>query len=538
MRTMTYAGKPFADFSCYFDTSQVFRKPAKRVNAYGIPAHNGNYLISDKTYDNVTIMFNCYIKDNYEQNYSDIINFLNSFDTYQRLETSAEPNIYRMALLHASVEPDMGQFLKDGQFTIEFDCMPQEFLKTGDTEISGDGVYFNRTDNPLVLDNTSGSMIVQGVEGILEPTQNRSGAKPWAITGKTSVSVENTNGLTTDTYAVSFHTGKNLLNYPVWKTDGITGGSATWSNNGVKLTANSTDCYTNYQSSTFPSGARISVTQGDVLIMTWELSGTANGDAYIFGNAGTTSMAQTSASSRYLTYTVPSGITYVTFRVGVRGNGNSLTYSNIMIRKNNTEGSFEEYGTTGLSTIYGGKYVLNGNYIDVTMDVIEYYNGQTIGEPWLSSLDTYSAGATPTTGAKVVYTLPTPITYHFDQSFFTLLSGTNTLTTDASNVRARGTEPSEVVNPTYMDAQPILKFSGAAGFYINGQRFQASASAIYPLYVDCETMDAYAIVDGQKIDQNHKITLPDNLVKLTKGTNYLSATTADKVKVIPRWWRL
>lgn len=538
MRTMTFAGTSLSDFACYWDTSQVFRKPAKRVNSYGIPAHNGDYIISDRTYDNVTIMFNCYIKDDYEQNYSDLVNFLNSFDTYQRLETSAEPNIYRMAILHASIEPEMGQFLKDGQFTIEFDCMPQEFLKTGDSEVSDDGVSFNRTGNPLALDNTSGSMIVQGVEGILEPSQDRSGAKPWAITGKTSVTVTNTNGLTTDTYAVSFHTGKNLLNYPVWKTDGITGGSATWSNNGVVLTANSTDCYTNYQSSTFPSDARISVAEGDVLIMTWELSGTANGDVYIFGNAGTTSMAQTSASSRYLTYTVPSGITYVTYRVGVRGSGNSLTYSNIMIRKNNTEGSFEAYGTTGLSTIYGAEYVLNGNYLDVTMDVIEYYNGQTIGEPWLSSLDTYSAGATPTTGAKVVYTLPTPITYHFDQSFFTLLSGTNTLTTDASNVRARGTEPSELENPTYMDAQPILKFSGAAGFYINGQRFQASASAIYPLYVDCETMDAYAIVDGQKIDQNHKITLPDNLVKLVKGTNYISATTPNKVKIIPRWWKL
>lgn len=539
-RTLTYAGKSLTDFACYWDASQVFRKPAKRVTNYAIPAHNGDYLVNDRTYDNVTIMFNCYIKDNYEQNYSDMVNYLNSFDTYQKLETSAEPSIYRMAMLHASIEPDTGQFLKDGQFTIEFDCKPQEFLLTGDTQISCTGTSITSTGNPVVIDNTHGSFRASSVYAEFEPSQDTSGSAPWAIDGKTSVTLANTNGLTTDTYTVQFHTGKNLLNYPVWKTDGITGGSATWSNYGVKLVSSGADCYTNYNNSTFPNDARIAVSEGDELIMSWELTGTASGTVYIFGNGTTDSMAQASASDRYLTYTVPSGVTYVSYRVGVSGNGNTLTYSNIMIRKSNTDGSFEPYGTTGLSTLYGGHFrpVEIGTSVYVTMDVIEYYNGQTIGEPWLSSLDLYVEGTTPTIGAKVVYTRATPVYYTISSDSFTILNGTNTLSTDGSSVEVTGYKPAEVVNPTYMEAQPTFVFTSGATVYVNGQRIGIGYGATFPVYVDTETMDAYRIVDGLRVSVNNYANLPDDLVKLHKGTNYVNSENSSSVKMIPRWWRL
>ena len=539
MRTMTFAGKSLTDFSCFWDTSQVFRKPAKRVSSYAIPAHNGNYLIPDKSFDNVTIIINCFIKDNYEQNYSDLVNYLNSFDTYQRLETSAEPNIFRMAMLHASIEPETGQFLKDGRFTLEFDCKPQEFLVSGETEITITNPWTVLTGNPLTIDNTSGAIIQSMARVFLEPSQTRTGSAPWPITGLTEVTTTNTNGRTTDTYTVQFHTGKNLLNYPVWKTDGITGGSATWTNNGVRLTANSTDCYTNYEAAAFPTSARIAVSTGDVLIMTWELTGTAAGQAYIFGNGATSSMASAQASARYLTYTVPSGVTFVTYRVGVRGSGNSLTYSNVMIRKSNTEGSFEAYGTTGLSTIYGGDLNLHTGRLTVTMDVIEYYNGQTIGEPWLSTLDTYTPGGTPTTGAKVVYTLPTSVTYDFTLgSRFELLNGENTITTTASYFDLRYYAPAEVMNPTRMEAQPLLIIEDDGTVYINGEEVASiSNRATFPLYIDTETMDAYALVNGEMVNMNGQVTLSDDLIKLKPGSNLIYCGN-DSMKLVPRWWRL
>lgn len=67
------------------------------------------------------------------------------------------------------------------------------------------------------------------------------------------------------------------------------------------------------------------------------------------------------------------------------------------------DGTSHTYPVTLSEEIYRG-YVdmLTGEAISDMASIAEY-NGETISEPWLSSLDVYSAGATPTKGAQVVY---------------------------------------------------------------------------------------------------------------------------------------
>ena len=181
MRTLTYAGKDFSEFSCWWDGSQVFEKPAKIAQNYQIPFRNGDLIRSTEAFENVPIRFNCFIKENYEENYSELVNFLNSFDTYQRLETSAEPSIYRMAFLHAVIEPETGQFLKDGQFTIVFDCMPQEWLKSGEEEFSIDMQTNSYAGNPVTYEDVFGDSVVDSLMVEFEPQQDLHGYDyPWA----------------------------------------------------------------------------------------------------------------------------------------------------------------------------------------------------------------------------------------------------------------------------------------------------------------------------------------------------------------------
>ena len=61
-------------------------------------------------------------------------------------------------------------------------------------------------------------------------------------------------------------------------------------------------------------------------------------------------------------------------------------------------------------TVYGGYVNVETGVLTITHANIASYNGESINEPWLSSMDEYSSGATPTTGAQVVYPLTTPIT--------------------------------------------------------------------------------------------------------------------------------
>lgn len=60
--------------------------------------------------------------------------------------------------------------------------------------------------------------------------------------------------------------------------------------------------------------------------------------------------------------------------------------------------------------IYGGYVNFKTGTIVKTWGYIQSYNGEEITDEWIS----YGGGATPQTGAEVVYKLATPIEYHFD----------------------------------------------------------------------------------------------------------------------------
>lgn len=59
--------------------------------------------------------------------------------------------------------------------------------------------------------------------------------------------------------------------------------------------------------------------------------------------------------------------------------------------------------------VYQGTLDAVRQVIIATMLVIDSYNGETIGEPWISDRDEYVAGTTPSTGAQVAYTLDAPL---------------------------------------------------------------------------------------------------------------------------------
>ena len=85
-------------------------------------------------------------------------------------------------------------------------------------------------------------------------------------------------------------------------------------------------------------------------------------------------------------------------------------------------------------TVYGGSVDLCSGVGTLTMANIASYNGETIGEPWLSSMDKYVAGATPTTGAQVVYTLATPITFQLSPNQLEMLERYNTIWADEGDI--------------------------------------------------------------------------------------------------------
>ena len=83
-------------------------------------------------------------------------------------------------------------------------------------------------------------------------------------------------------------------------------------------------------------------------------------------------------------------------------------------------------------TVYGGSVDFKTG--KVTHASIASYNGETINEPWLSSIDEYVSGTTPTTGAQVVYPLTTPTELTLTPAELELIKGYNYITTNGDNI--------------------------------------------------------------------------------------------------------
>ncbi|MEE3415904.1 MAG: hypothetical protein VZR53_11110 [Prevotella sp.] len=98
-------------------------------------------------------------------------------------------------------------------------------------------------------------------------------------------------------------------------------------------------------------------------------------------------------------------------------------------------------------THYGGTLDVVSGVLTVTNANIVSYNGEIINEPWISSMDVYSAGATPTTGAQVVYPLATPQTIQLTPTAVRSLIELNNIWADTGDIingeyfKGAGTRP-------------------------------------------------------------------------------------------------
>lgn len=186
---LTYAGKRLSDFGCYWDGSQIYVRPQKIIEKYDIMGRSGDLLYTDTSkFSNIIIPFNCFIKENFRENFSALSDFLNNTDGYQVLRTTEEPDTFRQAVFHSAIVPNMGAFNHYGQFTLEFDCMPQLWIDDGCKEIqlaNGINTVYNPTYSkayPIFIVNsmssatgriTLGQTFTSG-RGLLTVTRNTS----------------------------------------------------------------------------------------------------------------------------------------------------------------------------------------------------------------------------------------------------------------------------------------------------------------------------------------------------------------------------
>lgn len=177
MDVITFNGTSFRDFNTYWDGAELFSTPSKDVTFFSIPGRNGDLSISNGRYNNVERNVNCFIRNNFRENYNSLINFLYSQEGYKRFESTKEPDVFQMAQFISQIEPTTGAFLKYGSFTLTFNFKPQKWLKMGENaiEITNAISIINPTSQtalPLIEVVGTGSITINS--SVLTLSQNTS----------------------------------------------------------------------------------------------------------------------------------------------------------------------------------------------------------------------------------------------------------------------------------------------------------------------------------------------------------------------------
>lgn len=134
MHRFIYNGKNSRDFGIVLSGEDTWKKAAPDLERKQIPGRNGDLILSNQRYNNVTLTYHAGIVHNFDKNFTAFSNFLLSSPSYHRLEDSYHPEYYRMALLEGDLNPKLTAYQREGKFDITFSCMPQMYLKSGEQQ--------------------------------------------------------------------------------------------------------------------------------------------------------------------------------------------------------------------------------------------------------------------------------------------------------------------------------------------------------------------------------------------------------------------
>ena len=156
-----YGGKNSLDFNIMIESYPSYTAAEREIQEYQVPGRSGNLVFDTGSYKNVTQEYEVCMKAaplNTHQIARAAANWLLAPGGYKKLEDSYDPEVYRMAVFSGPAEVE-NWFAKYGRVTLEFNCMPQRFLKSGDfeRELENNGAVFNPGMDALPLIRLTGS---------------------------------------------------------------------------------------------------------------------------------------------------------------------------------------------------------------------------------------------------------------------------------------------------------------------------------------------------------------------------------------------
>lgn len=134
MGVVIFNGISSQDYGIQVEHPPGYQTPARDYEVIHIPGRNGDLVIDNGSYQNVTRSYQIAV-GSLEKDFTGMANviaeWLHSASGYARLEDSYEPEYYRMAMYQDEAEIE-NIMQHAGRASIDFNCKPQRFLKSGE----------------------------------------------------------------------------------------------------------------------------------------------------------------------------------------------------------------------------------------------------------------------------------------------------------------------------------------------------------------------------------------------------------------------
>lgn len=146
----TFDGESSKDYGIYITGSAVYNAPVRDVEMISIPGRNGSFALDKGRFENIEVTYPAGIyadtESDFAQGISDFRNFLASRQGYVKLSDDYNIGEYRLAVYKSGLDVSPEQ-LRAGEFEITFECKPQRFLTSGETEetVANNGTLTNPT---------------------------------------------------------------------------------------------------------------------------------------------------------------------------------------------------------------------------------------------------------------------------------------------------------------------------------------------------------------------------------------------------------
>lgn len=129
---LIYAGVDlFDEWGIFVDSSQTWEKPTRDREFIHVPGRNGDLILDRGSWNNVEIVYNAHIDNNFSSTFEDFVEWVSFQRGYAMLVDDKHPGVYRMAAIETEFDVDTTFTTNTADFEIVFNCKPQQYINDG-----------------------------------------------------------------------------------------------------------------------------------------------------------------------------------------------------------------------------------------------------------------------------------------------------------------------------------------------------------------------------------------------------------------------